>query len=115
MNELARQSVNGQPVFDLILLGMGEDGHVASLFPGETADLVSSPEVYRSVVASKPPPNRITLGYATIAEAREVWVLVSGSGKENALRQSLEDTSTTPLGLVIAWRTMTKILTAIRI
>ncbi len=76
-----------QPIIDLIFLGMGEDGHVASLFPGNPPP---TPEpIYRPVRASKPPPDRITLGYDTIAAAKEVWVLASGPGKEAALNASL--------------------------
>jgi 6-phosphogluconolactonase len=96
------------PSFHLVLLGMGEDGHVASLFPGEGDALVSDPLVYRAVTASKPPPYRITLGYPVIAAARSVWVLVSGAGKEAALRQSLERGGT-PLGRVLSLRQDTRI------
>lgn len=78
---------SGQPALDLVILGMGEDGHTASLFPGEGADLLADARVYRAVVAVKPPPKRITLGYAPLRTARELWVLASGSGKESAFRQ----------------------------
>ncbi len=115
LNRLAPHSTFGQPILDLILLGMGEDGHVASLFPGEPEEAVASPESYRPVIASKPPPNRITMGYGVIGAAREVWVLASGSGKETVLRQSLESHSTTPLGRVLAARSMTRILTGLRL
>ncbi len=80
---------NGQPIFDLVILGMGEDGHTASLFPGEPEILKSSSAVYRAVSAPKPPPDRITLGYAPLRAAREIWVLASGVGKEVALNEIL--------------------------
>ena len=80
---------SGQPVLDFVFLGLGEDGHIASLFPGEPDALVGSPAIYRAVVATKPPPNRITLGYAPITTAAHVWVLASGKGKEQALGDSL--------------------------
>ena len=96
----------GAPGLDLILLGMGEDGHVASLFPGEMETAVSDPAAYRAVRNSpKPPPDRVTLGYAAIAAARQVWVLVSGAGKEGALRASLASNGRTPLGRVAQFRT----------
>lgn len=81
----------GCPVLDLILLGMGEDGHVASLFPGsESAGVTAGDnDIYRAVTAPKPPPNRITLTYPVIYAARQVWVLASGPGKERALADSL--------------------------
>ena len=105
--------VDGLPVFDVIFLGMGEDGHVASLFPGESDSAINDPAVYRAVTAVKPPPRRITLGYATIAAAREVWVIASGAGKEGALRASLLADGKTPLARVIKSRANTRILTDI--
>ncbi len=99
-----------QPVLDLVLLGMGEDGHVASLFPGEPEAAVLDTAVYRPVAGPKPPPRRITLGYPVLATAREVWVLASGPGKEPALRSSLAGGST-PLGRLLNCRSATRILT----
>ena len=94
----------GQPVLDMIFLGMGEDGHVASLFPGEPENVMADPAVYRAVSAVKPPPRRMTLGYNAIVAAREVWALVSGAGKETALRESLAANGRTPLGRVLRSR-----------
>jgi 6-phosphogluconolactonase len=101
----------GQPILDLFFLGMGEDGHVASLFPGESDVLILDKVIYRAVNHSpKPPPNRVTLSYATITAARQVWVLVSGAGKEAVLRDSLSPEGRTPLAWVTQFRTRTKIL-----
>ena len=105
--------VNGQPVLDLVILGMGEDGHVASLFPGEPEEVRSSALVYRAVTAVKPPPRRITVGYAVIAAAREVWVIAAGAGKEGALKESLLPRGKTPLARVLGQRAQTRILTDI--
>jgi 6-phosphogluconolactonase len=91
----------GQPVLDLIFLGMGEDGHVASLFPGAPDKVVRSESAYLPVVAPKPPPQRITINFATIAAARRVWVLASGAGKEGALRESLSPNGISPLAHVL--------------
>jgi 6-phosphogluconolactonase len=113
LRRLARIGGEGQPVFDLVFLGMGEDGHIASLFPGESAAAAASPAVYRPVTATKPPPQRITLSYAAIAAARQVWVLASGAGKEGALRNSLAANGATPLARVIKLRHQTKIYTDI--
>ena len=97
---VAELNAQGQPELDLVFLGMGEDGHVASLFPGDTKAL-ETPAVYRAVTGPKPPPRRITLGYPALAAAREVWVLASGEGKKEALQASLEPTGDTPLARVL--------------
>lgn len=76
------------PAFDVLLLGVGPDGHVASLFPG-------MPALYedRSVVAvrgaPKPPPTRITLTLPAIRTAREVWLVAAGMEKAPAVRMAL--------------------------
>src|SRR4051794_38879455 len=76
------------PTFDVLLLGVGPDGHVASLFPG-------SPAVYddRTVVpvrgAPKPPPTRLSLSTAAINSAREVWLIAAGEEKAAAVRMAL--------------------------
>jgi 6-phosphogluconolactonase len=116
ISRIAPRNQNGQPVLDLIFLGMGEDGHVASLFPGEPEAVTTGMAIYRAVKNSpKPPPNRITLGYAAIAAAQRVWVLVSGTGKETALRASLYGNGRTPLGRVTQFRTQTRIFSDFRL
>lgn len=71
--------------FDLVLLGVGEDGHTASLFPGQTAPAGAS--VYAVHDAPKPPPQRVTLAATTLGRCRQLLFLVSGAGKRGALRQ----------------------------
>ncbi|HEX4644292.1 MAG TPA: 6-phosphogluconolactonase [Verrucomicrobiae bacterium] len=112
---IAPLNAGGQPQLDLIFLGMGEDGHVASLFPGEPEDVAGSPAIYRVVTAVKPPPRRITLGYGAIAAARQVWVLASGPGKEKALRESVSPGGKTPLARVLRLRQDTKIFTELNL
>ena len=76
------------PSFDVLMLGIGPEGHVASLFPG-------MPALYeeRTVVAvhgsPKPPPTRLTLTLPAITAAREVWILASGEEKAGAIRLAL--------------------------
>ncbi len=95
----------GQPALDLILLGLGEDGHVASLFPGESEAVASGPEVYRSVHNSpKPPLKRVTLGYAAIAAAGQVWMLASGGGKAAALGDAVSPAGNNPFARVLRSR-----------
>jgi 6-phosphogluconolactonase len=106
---------DGQPVLDLIFLGMGEDGHVASLFPDKTEGTIPTETFCVVKNSPKPPPNRITLSYAAIATAKNVWVLVSGAGKEAALRESLNPSGKTPLARVIQSRSYTRIFSEIRL
>ncbi|HWY76970.1 MAG TPA: 6-phosphogluconolactonase [Verrucomicrobiae bacterium] len=101
---VAPSETNGGPLLPLVFLGMGEDGHVASLFPGEPPQATAGTEVYRAVTAAKPPPRRITLGYGVLAAAGQVWVLASGKGKEQALRESLATQGKTPLARVLRSR-----------
>ena len=107
---------SGQSVLDLIFLGMGEDGHVASLFPDAAAEILNCTVLYLAIENSpKPPPRRISLSYAAIAAARQVWVLVSGAGKEAALRESLRPRGQTPLARVMQSCSRTKIFSDIRL
>ncbi|HOK76509.1 MAG TPA: 6-phosphogluconolactonase [Verrucomicrobiota bacterium] len=107
-------NVKGDPILDLVILGMGEDGHIASLFPNASEDIVRSRAVYLPVKAPKPPPERITLTYSVLAAASHVLVVVSGPGKEPALRDSLSMHHSTPLGRLIAMRQHTVLLTDFR-
>jgi 6-phosphogluconolactonase len=76
------------PSFDVLMLGIGPEGHVASLFPHLPA--LSDP---RSVVAvhdsPKPPPTRLSLTLPSIQAAREVWILASGAEKADAVAAAL--------------------------
>ena len=99
---LAPHDGHQQPILDLIFLGMGEDGHIASLFPNSPANFLDTSASFLAVENSpKPPPTRISLSYKAIFAARNIWVLVSGAGKEAALRESLSSAGNTPLGKVI--------------
>jgi 6-phosphogluconolactonase len=77
--------------FDLVLLGMGEDGHTASLFPGHKQD----PDrlVVSVTGAPKPPPERISLSYGGLANSLNMLVLVTGSGKRSAVTRWREGES----------------------
>jgi 6-phosphogluconolactonase len=100
---------DGQPILDLIFLGMGEDGHVASLFPNQIEGTFPKAIFCAIRNSPKPPPDRVSLSYAAVAAAREVWVLASGAGKESALRESVSENGRTPLARVIQSRPQTRI------
>ncbi len=72
--------------FDLVLLGLGEDGHTASLFPGHDLGTASdAPDVLMVQDAPKPPPQRLSLSANRLSRARQVLFLVTGSGKQDAV------------------------------
>lgn len=84
--ELASVFGEGLPVFDLLLLGLGEDGHVASLFPGEVSLNVTDRHVIRVEHSDHA---RLTLALPVINAARHVLFLIEGERKRDALRRLL--------------------------
>lgn len=89
---LAANAVDGEPApaFDVHLLGMGPEGHVNSLFPGTPAVRETSRLVVAVEDCPKPPPLRITLTLPAIQRSREVWLLVSGEGKADAVATAID-------------------------
>ena len=77
------------PVFDLILLGIGTDGHTASLFPG-TSVLREQKQLISAVKGGMPNVNRLTMTYPILNQAREVVFLASGKGKAGIIQAILE-------------------------
>ncbi len=76
------------PSFDVLLLGMGPEGHVASIFPDSPAVDDERP-VLAVRDCPKPPPTRVSLGFTAIGAAQEVWLVVAGEGKAEAVAQAL--------------------------
>ena len=74
--------------FDILLLGIGPDGHIASLFPGKNAD---GEHVVAEHDSPKPPPQRLSLSYEAINSAREVWFTVAGADKQSAVATAFGD------------------------
>lgn len=84
--------------FDILLLGIGPDGHIASLFPGHNAE---GELVVAEHDSPKPPPQRLSLSYDAINSAREVWFTVAGADKADAVSVAFGDNPTTlPVGRV---------------
>lgn len=79
------------PPFDVLLLGLGEDGHVASLFPEQPA-LYEEASVAAVRGAPKPPPIRLTLTLPTLNAARQVWIVAAGATKATAVRLAFSGT-----------------------
>lgn len=78
----------GESMFDIVMLGVGPDGHVASLFPGRPA-LHDTRQVCAVRDSPKPPPTRITLTMPVLKRAREVWFVVAGEDKAEAVHRAL--------------------------
>ncbi|HEX8303849.1 MAG TPA: 6-phosphogluconolactonase, partial [Jatrophihabitans sp.] len=77
------------PNFDVVLLGVGPDGHCASLFPEHPSAYDESGPVIAVRNSPKPPPLRISLSFAGLAAANEIWFVVSGAGKAQAVALAL--------------------------
>lgn len=90
-SELARHAPAGAatPTFDVVLLGMGPDMHVASLFPGHPARDTHGAATVGVHDSPKPPPSRVSLTFEAINGAREVWVVAAGAEKAEAVAASL--------------------------
>jgi 6-phosphogluconolactonase len=80
----------GDGTFDVVMLSLGPDGHVASLFPGfpqlDVHDAVAVPVTD----SPKPPPERISLTFEALNRSREVWFLVSGAAKAEIAARALD-------------------------
>lgn len=77
------QTLKDAGTFDVVLLGLGEDGHTASLFPGHVVD--NSADAVPVFNSPKPPLERVSLSQKRLNNSREVLFLVSGAGKQEAV------------------------------
>ena len=75
--------------FDVILLGIGPDGHCASLFPGHPGTLVTDRAMVAVPNSPKPPPVRLSMTFPTLDAASEVWFIASGESKAHAVAMAL--------------------------
>lgn len=86
----------GAVSFDVCLLGMGPDGHVASLFPDHPSSSAAG-DVIAVRESPKPPPDRVSLTIPVINRSREVWFLVSGDDKADAAAKALLTSGPVPV------------------
>ena len=93
--------LNGGPL-DLAILGVGEDGHICSLFPGHKALLVEDLRAVAIEDSPKPPARRLSLTLRYVLQTKQIWVIAIGARKLPVLRAALEKTSrSTPLDLLM--------------
>lgn len=79
-----------KPTFDIVLLGMGPDGHIASLFPGKPTPTVGS-WVIAEHDSPKPPPQRLSFTYEALNTADQIWFVVAGADKQEAVATAMGD------------------------
>ena len=79
---------SGPDLFDVVLLGVGPDAHVASLFPHHVAQRQSD-DAFAVLGAPKPPATRVTMSFNRLCRTREVWLVVSGANKADAVCRAL--------------------------
>jgi 6-phosphogluconolactonase len=100
-DELLARELNNRPL-DLAILGIGEDGHICSLFPGHKALLVEDLRAVAVEDAPKMPRRRLSLTLRFVLQTRKIWLVVVGSRKLNVLHAALSKKQrTTPLDLLI--------------
>jgi 6-phosphogluconolactonase len=80
---------SGGGEFDVMILGVGPDGHVASLFPGHPAQLTSGALAVAVHDSPKPPPDRVSLTLECLNRSERVWFLVAGADKAQAVRDGV--------------------------
>jgi 6-phosphogluconolactonase len=80
---------HGSGAFDVVMLGVGPDGHVASLFPGHPALDVEDDIAVAVTDSPKPPPERVTLTFPALNRTRATWLVVSGADKADAVARAL--------------------------
>ncbi|GEP38226.1 6-phosphogluconolactonase [Nocardioides psychrotolerans] len=81
---------HGSDEFEVVMLGLGPDGHVASLFPGFPQLEVDDRVAVGVTGSPKPPPERISLTFGALNRSRALWVIASGDGKAEAVAAALD-------------------------
>lgn len=104
LTRAARQYDAALPAaLDLLILGVGDDGHVCSLFPGHPALEIREPRVLAIEDSPKPPPRRLTLSLPYVLASRQIWVVAVGARKLPVLRRAVSKGDTvTPFDMIVA-------------
>jgi 6-phosphogluconolactonase len=103
------ETLGAVPALDVVLMGMGPDGHICSLFPGHPLLGENERKVAAILDSPKPPPRRLTLTLPALQAARLLVVAAFGESKAPALREALQDPHS-PLPVAIALRRASKAL-----
>jgi 6-phosphogluconolactonase len=91
------------PALDLLILGVGDDGHVCSLFPGHAALMEENARVLVIEDSPKPPPRRLTLSLTYVLRSKHIWVVAVGERKRALLQRAIQrDQVSTPIDFVLA-------------
>ncbi len=105
---LAERFGSFPPVFDRLFLGVGDDGHTASLFPG--GDYLSDRQsAVLETRAPKPPHDRITLGPAALIAARRTSVIIAGEAKRDIVKRIFQKDLTLPIVRILAERSFSEL------
>lgn len=92
----AELRAHGRGAFDVTLLGVGPDGHVASLFPGHPAQLTQGAVAVAVHDSPKPPPTRVSLTLECLRRSRQVWFVVAGEDKAPAVATGMRGDAAAP-------------------
>lgn len=91
------------PALDLLILGVGDDGHVCSLFPGHPALTENNARVLVVEDSPKPPPRRLTLSLSYVLRSKSLWIVAVGERKRVLLQNAIRrEQPSTPIDLVVA-------------
>lgn len=90
----------GDKRFDVVILSLGEDGHIASCFPGDDSVLSATTSTAAVWNSPKPPAQRVTITLSRLAKCNQMYVLAVGESKKGALDQTLAQSSLMPVELM---------------
>ena len=99
-SDQSAEQVSHSPKFVATILSMGEDGHIASLFPGDSRALNSALSAVAVDNSPKPPAMRVSIGVARLAASAAIYIFAVGESKREPLREIIDGTSVGPISMV---------------